>query len=60
MEKINFQDNITKANAGAGYTSILNVATFSVTKTSGYIFMLATSNTARTCRYLVVGKIAGE
>lgn len=43
------------ANAAAGYTSIINVATTSLTSTGGSVWMSASATTARTCRYLVIG-----
>lgn len=43
------------ATAAAGFTSITNVTTTNVTTTGGNVWMLATSTTSRTCRYLVIG-----
>lgn len=48
------------ANLGAGYQSVTNVATISVSTTSGSVWMSATATTARTCRYLVIGVLAQE
>ena len=45
------------ACSGVGYTSVTNVGAFSVTKTKGEVFMLATAQTERNCRYIVIGKI---
>jgi hypothetical protein len=39
----------------AGYTSVSNVATISVTTTQGNVWMTASATTARNCRYLVIG-----
>lgn len=43
------------ATAAAGFTSITNVTTTNVTTTGGNVWMLASSTTSRTCRYLVIG-----
>lgn len=46
------------ANLGAGFQSVKNVATISVSTTGGNVWMTASSTTARTCRYLVIGIIS--
>lgn len=46
------------ANLGAGYQSVTNVATINVSTTGGNVWMTASSQTARTCRYLVIGIIS--
>ena len=43
------------ASCAAGYTSITNVCTTSVTTAGGSVWMSASATTARGCRYLVVG-----
>ena len=45
------------ACAGVGYSTITNVGVFGVTTDQIAVFMTATNDTARTCRYLVIGKI---
>lgn len=46
------------ANLGAGFQSVTNVATINVSTTGGNVWMTASSQTARTCRYLVIGIIS--
>ena len=43
---------------GVGYQSVKNVATTNVTETNGKVWMTASVNTARNCRYLVIGIIS--
>ena len=62
---VNFQNTYAfapsmTANLGAGYTSVTNVATISVSTTSGNVWLNATANAARNCRYLVIGVLAEE
>lgn len=45
------------ASAGVGYSTITNVGVFGVTTDQIAVFMTATNDTARTCRYLVIGEI---
>jgi hypothetical protein len=60
--QVNFKNTYKKApgmfaNLGAGYTSVQNVATINVGNTSGNVWMTASVNTARNCRYFVIGQI---
>lgn len=60
--QVNFRNTYKKApgmfaNLGAGYTSVQNVATINVSTTSGNVWMTASANTTRNCRYFVIGQI---
>ena len=46
------------ANLGAGFQSVKNVATINVSTTGGNVWMTASAQTARTCRYFVIGELA--
>lgn len=48
------------AVAGVGTSSITNVGVFGVTNNSISVFMVATNDASRTCRYLVIGELANE
>lgn len=61
--RVNFVNNyayipLMLANLGAGYQSVKNVATLNITTTRGDVWMTASVQTARTCRYLVIGELA--
>lgn len=60
--RVNFQNEYEYAPgflacAGVGSTAINNVSALNPARTYGNVWISATNNTARVCRYLVIGKI---
>ena len=48
------------ACAGIGYSTITNVGVFGVETASMAVFLTASGNAPRTCRYLVIGELASS